>query len=128
LVAGVRAQYFLTFDEGQLQTSYLSTMTSLEPHPQGYMIELLEKVAAARTNVQDLPTELIEQIATHLDNTTLIALKSASLTLRSRTYHVFGLRLLRTISVAMNPIGLHALQEIAYNPDLAKHVRILHFS
>jgi hypothetical protein len=100
-------------------------------HPQDRPIKLMEKMEKMKVtpvHIKDLPTELIEFIATHLDDQTLIAIKSASPNLRQKTYYVFGQRLFSRIPIAMNPIGLQALQDIAYIPDLAKYVRILHFS
>jgi hypothetical protein len=91
-------------------------------------MELIENMSATPIHILEVATEIIENIATHLDNSTLIAFTSTSPVVRKRTYHVFGRRLFRTVHIAMNPIGLRALQNIAYNLDLAKHVRILHFS
>jgi hypothetical protein len=101
-----------------------------ELHLQDCLIELMERVKVTPLHIQDLPTELIEFVATYLDDGTLIAIKSASSTLRQKTYYGFGQRLFSRIPIVMNPIGLQALQDIASTPgvNLAKHVRILHFS
>jgi hypothetical protein len=73
-----------------------------------------------------LPTELIENIATYLDDKSLIAFSTTCRRARLDTVDIFGARLLVSLKFCMYPKSVQALADIA-NSHYAKHIKNVAF-
>jgi hypothetical protein len=80
-----------------------------------------------RIGIDDLPAELIAQIATNTGDATLISLAAASRGLRTKAFHVYGNHFFRILKFCLYPNSLQALTDISYTPHLAKFVQYVVF-
>jgi hypothetical protein len=73
-----------------------------------------------------LPNELVAQIASNTDNTTLLAFATTSRHLHEGSFPVYGARLITTLKFCLHTISLQAL-DISRKPYIAKYVRNVGF-
>ncbi|CAO2654588.1 Nn.00g113210.m01.CDS01 [Neocucurbitaria sp. VM-36] len=78
------------------------------------------------SNLQTLPTELVQKVAANLDDSSLVIFASTSRIMRRRTIYVYGERFFKTIKFCLYPYSLQALTDISYS-RFAKHVQNIAF-
>jgi hypothetical protein len=70
-----------------------------------------------------LPNELVAQIASNTDNTTLLAFATTSRQLREGSFPVYGARFFTTLKFCLHTISLQALDDISHKPYIAQYAR-----
>jgi hypothetical protein len=70
----------------------------------------------------DLPSELVDSICEHLDDTSLLSIRRVCRLARSSSVYTFGKRFFQHLIAFLHPLSLATLLEIARHPELSVFV------
>ncbi|KAF2829566.1 hypothetical protein CC86DRAFT_404201 [Ophiobolus disseminans] len=85
------------------------------------------RVTIGTVGFDDLPSELITQVARDIDDSTLKAFAATSRGLRAKTLYTYSNRFFRTLKFCLYQNSLQALVDIAHKPHLAESVHHVAF-
>jgi hypothetical protein len=84
-------------------------------------------ISRSHVSLDDLPTELLEKVATNLDNASLRALHATSRSIKDKSFYVCSTKCFGVLKFCLHPFSLKALTDIANRMEFAKHVHTVSF-